>query len=157
MWTLLPYMPFTVSVIHPFLFTSRPNGWDNACQWSQFATSVPHCTRTRWEETVLICFHRTKAGRQRRARLDRESLGRWPYTPDSDNTDDGVHSQWAAGEALSLFLSLHFLYQFWGEGNEPNQISPWLSITNGSDERQETLLKQALGEIIDSLSVSLPV
>lgn len=53
---------------------------------------------------------------------------------------------------------LLLLCQFWEEGNEPNQISPWLSITNGSDERQETLLKQALGEIIDSLlpSISLP-
>lgn len=32
MWTWLPYMPFTVSVIHPFSFTNRPSGWDNACQ-----------------------------------------------------------------------------------------------------------------------------
>jgi len=51
-------------------------------------------------------------------RLDLESLGRWPSTPDSDNTGDGVHSKWASlslSLSLSFFLS-HFLYQFWGEG-----------------------------------------
>lgn len=54
------------------------------------------------EETTLICFQRTKAQRQRRAMLDRERLGRWPYTPDSDNAGDGVNSQWAGEEALSF-------------------------------------------------------
>lgn len=65
----------------------------------------PDCTATQTEETTLICFHRPKEGRQRRARLDRESLGRWPYTPDSDNTSDGVHSQWAGEETPSLSFS----------------------------------------------------
>lgn len=34
----------------------------------------------------------------------------------------------------------------WGGGfNEPNQISPWLGVGNGSDERWEPRQKEALG------------
>lgn len=33
------------------------------------------------------------AQRQRRARLDRKRIGRWPHTPDSDNAGDVVHPQ----------------------------------------------------------------
>lgn len=156
----LPPTLFTLHALHGICHPSLPihqaAEWVRQCMPIFSAHYVHECTRTRWEETTLIYFHRTEARRQRRARLDRESLGKWPYTPDSDNTGDGLHSQWAGEEALSLPISrsLHFLYQFWEEGNEPNQISSWLSITNGSDERRETLLKQALGEMIDSLSLS---
>lgn len=145
---------FTVRISHSFSFSSRPEWWESIhadSLGSPWPTSPPPQTAPRHGErrrSSFVSAAQRLRQRTRRAEI-RENLGRWPWTPDSVRSGRGVHSQWAAESRL--LLSLHLL---WAEGNEPNQISPWLSITNGSDERQETLLKQAPGEITDSLALS---
>lgn len=80
----LPPTLFTLHALHGICHPSLPihqaAEWVRQCMPIFSAHYVHECTRTRWEETTLIYFHRTEARRQRRARLDRESLGKCGHT-----------------------------------------------------------------------------
>lgn len=113
----------------------------------------PHpstCTETTSDEIRLIRFHSTEAQAEESRVREGEPwqmatwllIVTWPVMV-------LIHNELLR----RLLCSSHLLLWFWAEGNEPNQISPWLSITNGSDGRQETLLKQAPWEITDSFTL----
>ena len=101
-------------ICHPSLLIHRPAEWvDETMHVNSLGRLRPPLTPTTAPghgEGRRRSFVSTaqRLGGKKGARLDRESLGRWPYTPDSDNPGVGVHSQWAGGRgshSLSLSLS----------------------------------------------------